>query len=133
MRDQAKKMNVTSLRADDDGGTRAEIKIAKVRAFFEPPSSIQSVLPDGYWRSIFLTEKALILSANIEYSPESRIKFGEICFMAKKRRIITEIEKKKKFLNKSFHLATPPYPIYCALCGTYSGFHSCHIHATHCN
>lgn len=31
MRDQAKKMNVTSLRADDDGSTRAEIKIAKVR------------------------------------------------------------------------------------------------------
>lgn len=30
MREQAKKMNVTSLRADDDG-TRAEIKIAKVR------------------------------------------------------------------------------------------------------
>lgn len=30
MREQAKKMNVTSLRAEDDG-TRAEIKIAKVR------------------------------------------------------------------------------------------------------
>lgn len=30
MRNQAKKMNITSLRADDDGGTRTEIKIAKV-------------------------------------------------------------------------------------------------------
>ncbi len=31
MREQAKKMNVTSLRADDDGSARAEFKIAKVR------------------------------------------------------------------------------------------------------
>lgn len=51
MRDQAKKMNVTSLRADDDGGTRAEIKIAKVRAFFELPMVL-----DEYLQNIFLTE-----------------------------------------------------------------------------
>lgn len=65
MRYQAKKMNVTSLRADDDGGTRAEIKIAKVRAFFELPMVL-----DEYLQNIFLTENFQVW----------------LCFIAKKNK-----------------------------------------------